>query len=136
MLNDLKAEMKSAFTIPAPAIGIDVDGTIDQAPEFFATLTQNWPGEIHIITMRSDPQDIADTLQHYGLKWTHIHPVYGVKSKAEIIARHKLVMYFDDMPEVLQTVEEPYNVCLIRNPGNFDFETKQYIMSDKTAYFI
>jgi hypothetical protein len=31
-----------------PAIGLDLDGTIDQAPEFFSHLSACWQGDVHI----------------------------------------------------------------------------------------
>lgn len=136
MRDFLKKELTGVFNIPKPAIGIDVDGTIDQAPEFFSVLTNTWPGDIHIITMRSHMDELLHDLRSWNVKHTHIHLVDKFSDKGKIIDEHKLVMFFDDMPEVLQQVGEQYNVCLIRNEGNFNHETSKYIMSEKTAEII
>src|SRR4051812_46263292 len=37
-----------------PALGIDLDGTIDQDPGFFSRLSEFWPGPVYIVTYRHD----------------------------------------------------------------------------------
>ena len=33
-----------------PSIALDLDGTIDEAPEFFRVLSECWPGKVYVIT--------------------------------------------------------------------------------------
>jgi uncharacterized HAD superfamily protein len=136
MKDFLLKELKGVFNIPRPAIGIDVDGTIDQAPEFFSVLSNNWPGDVHIITMRDNMTRLKNDLMTWGIKYHHIHLVQRFADKGEIIDKHSLVMFFDDMPEVLQYVNPTCNVCLVRNDGNFDADKSQFIMSKQTAYLL
>ena len=125
--------LKGAFDYKKPSIGIDVDGTIDQAPEFFSTLTHSWPGDIHIITMRNDEASVIKTCQEFDIKYTHIKLVNRFEEKSVYVKEHNICMFFDDMPEVLVEVGYQNNCCLIRNEGNFDFDEKKYVMSRKTV---
>ena len=136
MKSQILQDLRTMYDIPKPAIGIDVDGTIDQAPEFFSVLSNSWPGDVHIITMRSDMATLVNDLKAWNIRYSKIHLVNTFSDKGKVIDALKLVMFFDDMPEVLQAVDCKYNVCLIRNDGNFNADTSKYIMSTNTAELI
>lgn len=119
-----------------PAIGLDLDGTIDQAPQFFSHLSKCWQGEVHIITYRSDRQGVVRDLERYGVQSTHIHLVESFEEKAKIAEQFQILMMFDDMPEVLKSFNVTQNVCLIRNEGNYDFESGRWMLSRKTGEII
>jgi hypothetical protein len=119
-----------------PAIGLDLDGTIDQAPEFFSHLSSCWQGEVHIITYRTDRQGVVRDLERHGIKSTHIHLVDSFEAKAKIASQHHILMMFDDMPEVLKSFDQNQNVCLIRNEGNYDYETRRWQFSHKTGEIV
>lgn len=118
------------------AIGLDLDGTIDQAPLFFQHLSINWPGEVHIITYRTDRQGVDRDLEKYKIRSTHIHLVESFEEKALIAQKHRILMMFDDMPEVLKHFGKNLNVCLIRNEGNYDYELGRWTLSHKTGEIV
>jgi hypothetical protein len=39
---------------PWPALGMDLDGTADEAPAFFKFLAASWPGKVYVLTYRDD----------------------------------------------------------------------------------
>lgn len=119
-----------------PAIGLDLDGTIDQAPEFFSHLSACWQGDVHIITYRSDRQGVIRDLERYCIKSTHIHLVESFEAKAKIANEFQILMMFDDMPEVLKSFDKGQNVCLIRNEGNYDFQNGRWQLSHKTGEIV
>lgn len=119
-----------------PAIGLDMDGTIDQAPRFFSHLSQCWQGDVHIITYRSDRQGVISDLENFAVRASHIHLVDSFEEKARIAAEFKILMMFDDMPEVLKSFNQEQNVCLIRNEGNYDFETGRWLFSRSTGEIV
>ena len=44
--------------------------------------------------------------------------------------------YFDDQPETLRDFPPNVNVMLVRNGGNFDFATKQWLFSERTGRLV
>ena len=53
----------------APALGIDLDGTIDEAPGFFRLLSQLWPGKVYVITYRSDREQAREDVEQYRIRY-------------------------------------------------------------------
>lgn len=118
------------------SIGLDLDGTIDQAPQFFSHLSKCWQGDVHIITYRTDREGVTKDLEKFNIRATHIHLVDSFEAKAEIARNFKILMMFDDMPEVLKYFDKDQNVCLIRNEGNYDHDSRLWQLSRKTGELI
>ena len=140
---ELKAKIQEAaeivrnvFTQPSLAIGIDLDGCIDEAPDFFRNLSLSWPGEVYIITYRSDHEKAKQDVERFGIQYTEIVLVSSFEQKAEEIARRRIFVYFDDQDEILMHVPESVHVFKIRNGGNYDFESGQWLFSKRTGRLI
>ncbi|MDP1711965.1 MAG: hypothetical protein Q8K86_05860 [Candidatus Nanopelagicaceae bacterium] len=92
-------------------VGIDIDGTISDAPWLFQALTEGlktFGHEIHIITFRGDRQSAVADLQHWKIKYDKLHTTskdvpIGVW-KREIVQDYGINFMIDDMPEVLRTM--------------------------------
>ena len=120
-------------TILSPSIGIDLDGTIDEAPIFFQMLTHRWPGRVFIITFRNDRQKAEERLAELGIRYDELVLVRSHEAKAEVIREQGILIYFDDQDEALQNI--PHQVCVfkVRNGGNFDFIQQRWLYSERTG---
>jgi len=89
-------------------VGIDIDGTITELPEFFALLTRalrEAGGRVYVISFR-DEADLADSraeVEGYGISFDDIfHPRDREdipQFKARMARELELDVFFDDMPE-------------------------------------
>ena len=116
-----------------PALGLDLDGTIDEAADFFQVLSHNWPGKVYIITYRDDAEKATRDVERFGVRYDEIILVSSFEQKAVEIERLGIAVYFDDQDEMLQHVAEGVTVFKIRNGGNFDFEASKWLFSDRTG---
>ena len=120
-------------TIPSPSIGIDLDGTIDEAPIFFRLLASRWPGNVYVITFRDDRKKAEERLAEFEINYDELILVSAFADKAKVIREKGILVYFDDQDEMLQGIGDGVNVFKFRNGGNFDFETQQWLYSEKTG---
>jgi hypothetical protein len=108
---------KSIFD--AGPLGIDLDGTIDEAPEFFSMLTKIWPGFVYIVTYRRDYEKACNDIKSHGVHADRV--ILADKlDKSSIIVEYGIKYYIDDMDECLINMPEDVTVFKIRNGGNFD----------------
>lgn len=142
-MNDKKREIATAtaalqglFEIPQPSLGIDLDGCVDECPLFFRVLTHSWPGKVFVLTYRSDRDKAVQDLAVFNIKYDELILVDSFDAKAEVIGKEGILVYFDDQPEMLKNIPEGTNVMLVRNGGNFDFEDKRWILSEKTGKLV
>lgn len=117
----------------SPSIGIDLDGTIDEAPEFFRLLTNLWPGRIYILTYRDDYARAVAEVQRHGVKCDRVILVDSFREKAARIAELGISVYFDDMDEMLMHIPEGVAVMKMRNGGNFDYTLGKWLYSERTG---
>lgn len=118
----------------APPLGIDLDGTIDEAPNFFKLLTTIWPGKVYIITYRNYKLGAIEDARRCGV--TKIDDVILAKSlehKAEIIRDLGIKIYVDDQDECLMDIDKDVIVLKIRNEGNFEYGSKRWLYSERTG---
>jgi len=101
--NELKAQIHEAAEMlirimeqpsPPPAIGIDLDGCIDEAPEFFRLLSKVWPGEVYVITYRSDQAKAEQDVAQYGIQCDEVILVSSFAEKAKVIAEKGISVYW------------------------------------------
>ena len=118
---------------PAPSLGIDLDGTIDESPAFFAALTHSWPGRVTVVTFRDDRAKAAADLAGHGVRYDELVLVERFDAKPQVIAEKGIDVYFDDQDEMLQGVAEAVTVFKIRNGGNFDHAGRQWLYSKRTG---
>ena len=103
----------------AAPLGIDLDGTIDEAPEFFSMLSKIWPGFVYIVTYRRDYEKACSDVKSYGVYADKV--ILADKlDKSSIIKKYGIKYYIDDMDECLSNMPEDVTVFKIRNGGNFD----------------
>lgn len=120
----------------APAIGIDLDGCIDEAPEWFRILTHVWPGRVYVITFRRDAQKAERDVAKFGIRSDEIILVNRFAAKADVIKEKMIAVYFDDQDEMLLHIPAGITVLKIRNGGNYDFESRQWLFSEITGRMI
>jgi hypothetical protein len=119
-----------------PSLGVDLDGCVDEAPIFFGTLTKTWPGKVLVITYRDDRGKAEQFLKQHGIRWDELILVNSFDEKARVIAEKGIGIYFDDQPEMLKDIPQGVAVMLVRNEGNYDFESKKWMMSKNTGKII
>ncbi len=114
-------------------LGIDLDGCVDEAPEFFRTLTMAWPGDVLVITFRDDRAKAEAVLAEHRIRYTDVVLVRSFDTKADVIAERGVSVYVDDQPEMLKNVSSDVAVMLFRNEGNFDFGDRRWKLSEHTG---
>ena len=117
----------------APPLGLDLDGTIDEAPDFFRTLSRLWPGKVVVITFRRDRAKAEADVARHGVRCDELALVDRFEAKAEVIAERGVTVYFDDQDEMTGNIPEGVQVFKVRNGGNFDFETRRWLYSRRTG---
>ena len=142
-MNDRKRQIKTVaaalqglFEIPQPSLAIDLDGCVDECPMFFRVLTHCWPGKVYVLTYRKDREKTVQDLAEFDIKYDELILVDSFDAKAEVIEKEGILVYFDDQPEMLKNVTPQTNVMLVRNGGNFDFEDKRWMLSEKTGKLV
>ena len=108
-------------------IGLDLDGTITQHPQFFSKLSHLWD-DVYIITARTGTHRERDEqeLTKLGIKYKDI--IYANAdddSKAKAIKELGIEVFFDDMPEFLVHIDKDVACFLVREDYNFDYKNKQ-----------
>ncbi|KAA5538581.1 hypothetical protein FYK55_27220 [Roseiconus nitratireducens] len=126
----------SIFEQPKPTLGIDLDGCVDESPRFFSVLTHVWPGEVIVVTYRSDRAKAIADLEKNGIKFTDVVLVSSFDAKAEVIKERGINVYIDDQPEMLKNIPPDVSVMLFRNEGNFDFDDRKWMFSDQTGKMV
>lgn len=114
-------------------LGLDLDGLLDEANAFFRPLTRVWPGRVTVITYRSDRAEAERDLDALGIDYDEVVLVDALDAKAAVIAEKGIGVYVDDQPEALGNIPEGVHVLLYRNGGNFDFDDRRWMFSDRTG---
>lgn len=117
-------------------LGFDLDGLLDEATDFFSLLSRIWPGKVFIISYRNGFAKAEADLRRLGIAYDELVLVDSFDAKADVIAQKNVGIYFDDQPEMLKNIPEDVQVLLFRNGGNFDFEDRRWIFSNRTAKLI
>jgi len=113
-------------------IGIDLDGTISEYPEFFKLFTKAMAEaghKIYVITHRMPGTEdkAAEELESYGITYHVIKITY---EKAKFIMKEGISVLFDDREEFFVDLPEEVAVFKVRQKYNFDFAEKRW----KTVY--
>lgn len=139
---NLKDQIKHAADVlrevvsqPQPTLGIDLDGCVDES-SFFQILSHVWPGDVIVVTFRSDREKAVADLEKHGIRFTNVVLVSSFEAKAEVIAERGISFYIDDQPEMLKNVPANVGVMLFRNEGNFDFGDRKWMLSEQTGKLI
>ncbi len=116
-----------------PALGLDLDGTIDEAPFFFQFLAERWPGKVFIITYRKDRMKAETDVKKFNVRYDELILVDSFAAKAKIVVQRGIEYYFDDQDEMTSGIPESVKVFKIRNGGNFNFALRKWMYSDQTG---
>ena len=113
-------------------IGLDLDGLLDERPDFFALLTTSLRAAGHFVAVLTylDPSSRARTeaqLAGWGIACDEIHFARSLDDKGRLCRELAIDVYFDDQDECIQDVDERTTVFKIRNGGNFDFDQKKWV---------
>jgi uncharacterized HAD superfamily protein len=120
------------FATP-PALGLDLDGVITDAPEFFSAWTHSWPGRVVVVTYRKDRGKAISDLEQRNIRFDEVVLVDRFEEKATVLREKLITIYVDDQPEILKHIPEGIHVMLFRNEGNYDFEDRRWILSQETG---
>jgi uncharacterized HAD superfamily protein len=122
-------------------IALDIDGTISEHPEFFATLASGFRSAGHrilILTYR-DPAREATTraeLARWGIVFDELVFAESLAAKGALCEQHAVDLFFDDQDECIVTVPERVIVCKLRNGGNFDYERQQWVSTTRLTHLL
>ena len=89
-----------------------------------------------MLTYRKNREKAVQDLARFHIKYDELILVDSFDAKAEVIEKEGILVYFDDQPEMLKNVSESTNVMLVRNGGNFDFDDKRWMLSEKTGKLV
>ena len=109
-------------------IGIDLDGTISEYPEFFKLLSRAMARagcKIYVVTDRMPGTEtaVAHELERYDITY---HVIKITAQKAKYILREGISILFDDVDEYFLDLPEEVAVFKIRQKYNFDFGRKRW----------
>lgn len=113
-------------------IGLDLDGLLDERPDFFAFLSAALQAGGHFVAVLTyrDPESRARTeaqLAAWAIRYDELHFARSLDDKGRLCRELRIDLYFDDQDECIQGVGETTTVFKIRNGGNFDFEGKKWL---------
>lgn len=121
------------MTRPHQVLGLDLDGVITDAPDFFSVWTHSWNGPVIVITYREDREKAIADLQERNIRYDEVVLVNRFEAKAEVIKEHGVTMYIDDQPEMLKHIPAGVQIMLFRNEGNYDFDDRKWMFSGETG---
>jgi len=109
-------------------IGVDLDGTISEYPEFFKLFTKVMSEagcKIYIISDRrpGSKNEVAGELKKYGITYDVIK-ITG--EKAKYILKEGIDVLYDDVDEYFLELPKEVAVFKIRQKYNFDFRRKRW----------
>lgn len=112
-------------------IGLDLDGTIAAAPDFYCFLARAWReagGEVHVVTSRDEAAD-ADLTREYlsdiGLEYDVLVFTWDKAGYAERVGLRALV---DDLDPFLRSLPENVlglRACAPQSPENREAAARQ-----------
>lgn len=117
-------------------VGLDLDGLLDERPDFFSFLTAalRLAGHFVAVLTYRDPESRQRTetqLTQWGIQYDELHFAHSLSDKGRLCRELAIDTYFDDQDECLQDVGEKTTVFKIRNGGNFDFEECKWLSTAK-----
>ena len=122
-------------------IGLDLDGLLDERPDFFAFLTTALRSAGHFVAVLTyrDPESRARTaaqLAGWGIVYDELHFADSLPDKARLCRELRLDVYFDDQDECVAGVDATTTVFKIRNGGNFDFVAKKWLSTARLTRLV
>ncbi|HUR52853.1 MAG TPA: 5'-nucleotidase [Gemmataceae bacterium] len=117
-------------------VGLDIDGLLDERPEFFAFLSAALRAAGHFVAVLTfrDPAARSRTeeqLAAWGVVYDELHFARSLADKGRLCRELNIHVYFDDQDECVVGVDEATTVFKIRNGGNFDFDAQKWVSTAK-----
>ena len=142
-MNGVVNALSDATSVPEePSVlnlGLDLDGTITEAPEYFSLLKKVWKlagAKVFVISYRNDLNKAKKDVEQLIGEVDEIILVDSFDAKAAVIKEKNIGVYYDDQPEMMFNIPRGVQVFLVRNGGNFDYDDQRWVMSDETAKLI
>jgi hypothetical protein len=122
-------------------VGLDIDGLLDERPEFFAFLSAALRAAGHFVAVLTfrDPASRSRTeeqLAAWGVTYDELHFARSLADKGRLCREVKIDIYFDDQDECVVGVDEATTVFKIRNGGNFDFDVRKWMSTVKLTWLL
>jgi hypothetical protein len=117
-------------------VGLDLDGLLDERPDFFSFLTAALRAGGHFVAVLTyrDPESRQKTeaqLAGWGIGFDELHFARSLSDKGRLCRELQIDLYFDDQDECVVGVDEQTTVFKIRNGGNFDFEERKWLSTGR-----
>jgi hypothetical protein len=117
-------------------IGLDLDGLLDERPDFFSFLSAALRAAGHFVAVLTyrDPgsrRRTEETLASWGVVSQELHFARSLDDKGRLCRELAIDVYFDDQDECIRDVPESTTVFKVRNGGNFDFDEKRWLSTAK-----
>ncbi len=125
-----KSILNAMEPIESAEVGLDIDGTIDECPKFFAKLSEAFGEKLHILTGRAaeNVESTAGDLEKFGVRYNTINHAEGWDGKAEACNKRKIEVLIEDQDEYIEHIPENVLVLKVRNGGNYDFKKKKWLV--------
>jgi hypothetical protein len=122
-------------------IGLDLDGLLDERPDFFAFLSAALKAAGHFVAVLThrDPESRVRTeaqLAAWGIAFDELHFARSLSDKGRLCSELVIDVYFDDQDECLVGVGERTTVFKIRNGGNFDFQARKWLSTARLTRLV
>jgi hypothetical protein len=120
----------------AMRIGLDLDGLLDERPDFFSFLTAALRAGGHFVAVLTyrDSEGRARTeaqLASWGITYDELRFARSLQDKGRLCRELDINIYFDDQDECIQDVAEGTTVFKVRNGGNFDFDDRKWLSTSR-----
>jgi hypothetical protein len=117
---------------PGMRIGLDLDGLLDERPDFFTFLTAALRAAGHFVAVLTyrDPDSRTRTesqLAGWGIGYDELHFARSLSDKGRLCRELGIDVYFDDQDECIRDVGQGTTVFKSRNGGNFDFAQRKWL---------
>lgn len=117
-------------------IGLDIDGLLDERPDFFAFLSVALRAGGHFVAVLTyrDPTASVKTeaqLAAWGIVHDELHFAASLADKGRLCRELDIDVYFDDQDECVVEVDERTTVFKVRNGGNFDFTAGKWLSTNR-----
>ena len=116
-----------------PKLGLDIDGCMDEMPQFFQFLSHVWPGQVVVVTARADEQEASEYVAELGIRFDELFATGSLAAKPAVVIEQQIEIFLDDQPEALKGMPDSVRTLLVRNDGNYDFDDHRWMLSDKTG---
>lgn len=122
-------------------IGLDIDGLLDERPDFFAFLSTTLRAAGHFVAVLTYRDSDSRTrtegqLAGWGIGYDELHFARSLSDKGRLCRELSIDLYFDDQDECIVGVGERTTVFKIRNGGNFDFPAVKWVSTAKLTRLI